>query len=134
MNPKLLLGAAAMKEREKSASETVVSKAVDENPIFTEKEAAELLKVSVPTLRRERLEGKITHFRVRGCVRYRLSHLQEYEKRQTVPGVKKREEKNSLRRYVARSLETTRKGPFRGEEWEEAIKIVRRIAQNNRRR
>lgn len=52
---------------------------------LTEPEAADLLRVSVKTLRRERAEGKIAFVQRRRRVLYRASDIEDYRSGQVIP-------------------------------------------------
>lgn len=46
--------------------------------MMTSREVARRLRISVATLRRERLAGRISYLKVRGVFRYRESDVEDY--------------------------------------------------------
>lgn len=53
--------------------------------LYTEREVADYLEVSIETVRRERRRGNISHTKIGKKIRYTQQHIQEYLHEQTCP-------------------------------------------------
>ncbi|HUO50282.1 MAG TPA: helix-turn-helix domain-containing protein [Candidatus Paceibacterota bacterium] len=52
--------------------------------LLTTREAAKILKISIPSVRRLQQQRQLPFFKVRGCVRFEMSDIVAYLKKQRV--------------------------------------------------